>query len=237
MSFRDRFFTPQTAKALLSWRILLGAVVGVGAALLGLGAGLAVGLGLAVYAATVLAAMPAGTRRTTIDPFTISEPWRRFVQSAQRSRRALHDTLRNAAPGPLTARLQDIAGRLDQAIEESWAIARRGDEIDAAINRIDPVRLRSQLDTLRGSTGTDSTPATIESVENQLATADRLKTLSASTADHLRLTQVRLDELVARASEVSVGRTDTTTYENDVDNLVIELEALRQAVAETDALG
>ena len=35
MGFRDRFFTPTTAKAILSWRILLGAVVGVAAGLLG----------------------------------------------------------------------------------------------------------------------------------------------------------------------------------------------------------
>ena len=76
----------------------------------------------------------------------------------------------------------------------------------------------------------------IASVECQLASADRLKRLSASTADRLRLTQARLDELVARAAEVSVGRTDSAAYEHDVDNLVIELEGLRQAVAETNEL-
>jgi hypothetical protein len=236
MSFRDRFFTPQTAKALLSWRILLAAVIGVVAALLGMEPATAVGLGLAVYAATVLAAMPTGSMRSTIDPFALSEPWRRFVQSAQRSRNALHDTVRRASEGPLKARLTDIAGRLDDAIEESWAIAKQGDEIDDAIKRIDPVRLRSQLDTLRASGGGDAGAAAVESVESQLASAERLKALSASTATRLRLTGVRLDELVARAAEVSVGRTDSTTYEHDVDNLVIELEGLRQAVAETNEL-
>ena len=74
------------------------------------------------------------------------------MQSAQRSRNALHDTLRGATEGPLKDRLTDVADRLDDAIEESWTIAKRGDEIDAAIRRIDPVRLRSQLETLR-STG------------------------------------------------------------------------------------
>ncbi len=236
MSFSDRFFTPQTARALLSWRILLAAVIGVVAGLLGMDPAAAIGLGLAVYAATVLAAMPAGSARSTIDPFALSEPWRRFMQSAQRSRNALHDTVRGATEGPLKDRLADVAGRLDEAIEESWAIAKRGDEIDAAINRIDPVRLRSQLETLRGSGGSDAGSAAVESVESQLASAERLRQLSASTADRLRLTQVRLDELVARAAEVSVGRTDSAAYEHDVDNLVIELEGLRQAVAETNEL-
>ena len=180
--------------------------------------------------------MPSGSQRSTIDPFALSEPWRRFVQSAQRSRNALHETVNGATDGPLKDRLGDVADRLDDAIEESWEIAKRGDEIDEAIRRIDPVRLRSQLETLRASGGSDSGAAAIASVESQLASADRLKQLSASTADRLRLTQARLDELVARAAEVSVGRTDSAAYEHDVDNLVIELEGLRQAVAETNEL-
>src|SRR5688500_5557879 len=113
MSFGDRFFTPQTAKALLSWRILLAAVIGGIATVLGMQPAAALGLGLAVYAATVLAAMPPAAARPTIDPFALSEPWRRFVQSAQRSRNALHDTVRSAADGPLKERLTDVADRLD----------------------------------------------------------------------------------------------------------------------------
>ena len=89
---------------------------------------------------------------------------------------------------------------------------------------------------MRGSNGGDPDAAAVQSVESQLASAERLRELSSSTAERLRLTQVRLDELVARAAEVSVGRTDTTTYEHDVDNLVIELEGLRQAVAETNEI-
>jgi hypothetical protein len=235
MSFGDRFFTPQTARALLSWRIILAAAIGLVAGLLGMQPGTAVGLGLAVYAATVLAAMPPSPR-STIDPFTLSEPWRRFMQSAQRSRTALHDTLRGATEGPLKDRLADVAVRLDGAIEESWTIAKRGDEIDKAIKRIDPVRLRAQLEALRSTGSGDSGEAAVASLESQLASVERLKALSASTADRLRLTQVRLDELVARAAEVIVGRTDTATYEHDVDNLVIELEGLRQAVAETNEI-
>ncbi|MEJ7799295.1 MAG: hypothetical protein WKF60_02175, partial [Ilumatobacter sp.] len=69
--------------------------------------------------------------------------------------------------------------------------------------------------------------------ERQIDTADRLKRQSAETADALRLTQTRLDELVARASEVQVGVVDTDAYRRDVDDLVIKLEALHQAVEET----
>jgi hypothetical protein len=236
MGFRDRFFTPTTAKALLSWRILLGIGVGVVVGILAAPTW-GVGAGIGVYVATVMAAMPTARPRSTIDPFAISEPWRHFVQGTQRARSSLHQAVSATKAGPLKSRLADIAGRLEQAVEESWAIARRGDEIDAAVNRIDPVRLRSQLATLSktadGDEGSDRSAA-VASIESQLASADRLKALSASTADRLRLTQARIDELVARAAEVSVGTSDTDTYENDVDNLVVELEGLRLAVAEAN---
>jgi hypothetical protein len=237
MGFRDRFFTPATAKALLSWRILLGIAIGV---IVGLAANPVAGViaGVVAYAAAIAVAMPRAAR-STIDPFAVSEPWRHFVQGTQRARQSLREAVGAAGDGPLKSRLSDIAGRLEQAVEESWAIARRGDDIDAAINRIDPVRLRSQLATLTSSeqapgSATTDRSAAVASIESQLASADRLKALSASTADRLRLTQARLDELVARAAEVSVGASDTETYEHDVDDLVVELEALRLAIAETE---
>ncbi len=235
MAFRDRFFTTQTAKAILSWRILLGGAAGVAAGVLGLPVVAAVGIGAAVYAGSVATAMPKRRVVATMDPFTVSEPWRQFVQAAQRSRRQLQETVRNTAPGPLRDRLQDIADRLDNGLQESWAIARRGHEIDAIIRGLDPTRLRSRLTTLKAQQAaepTENLSAAISSVENQLASADRLKALSAATADRLRLTQARLDELVSRAAEVSVGASDTTVFAHDVDELVLELEAMHQAVQE-----
>lgn len=252
MALSDRFFTPATARALLSWRLAVGVAVAVVAALAGLNVFAAIGLGVLVYAAAVSMAMPRATT-VSMDPFALSEPWRHFVLGTQRARQSLREAVQATADGPLKDRLADIAGRLQQAVEESWAIAKRGDEIDAAVTRIDPVRLRSRLSSLEDGvvapdddTGTDATDLVADSagtsdlaqarasIESQLASTDRLKALSASTADRLRLTQARLDELVARAAEVSVGTSDTDTYAHDVDNLVVELEGLRLAVVETD---
>ena len=235
MALRDRFFTPTTAKAILSWRLLLGAGVGVLAAVAGLPVVAAVAIGVVVYAGSVLLALPRPARRAAIDPFTVGEPWRHFIHAAQRSQRQLATTVGATATGPLRDRLQGILERLDGALAESWQIAKRGDEIDHVVGGLDPTRLRSQLDTLRGRAGaapTDESSASIASVESQLASADRLKALSASTADRLRLTQARLDELVSRAAEISVGAGDTDHFANQVDDLVLELEAMRLAVAE-----
>jgi len=235
MGLRDRFFTATTARAILSWRILLGAAAGVVAGLLGVpwfGAAL---IAAAVYVGAVAVSMPKPAPRARLDPFAVSEPWRQFVQGAQRSRRQLSETVKTARAGPLRDRLQSIVDRLDQAIAESWRIARRGDEIDSVVRNLDPTRLRSRLDTLQTQSAaepSENLTAAIASVESQLASAERLKALSASTADRLRLTQARLDELVSRAAEVSIGASDTTEFAHDVDDLVLELEGLRLAVQE-----
>ena len=235
MSFRDRFFTAKTGRAILSWRILLGAAGGAGAALLGVPIVASIAVGLGVYVVSVALAMPRSPKLPAIDPFTVSEPWRHFVKDAQRSRQQLLTTVRSTPSGPLRDRLQSIADRLDSGLVQGWQIAKRGDEIDAAVKRLDPVRLRSRRDTLAAQASTDPTAGVSEalaSVESQLATADRLKQLSASTADRLRSSQAKLDELVARAAEVGVGSSDTEHFAEDVDDLVLELEGLRQAMQE-----
>ena len=221
---------------LLSWRIAIG--VGVGAAMIaaGLGVGVGVGVGVAVWVA--FSAVPTSTGRPSrraIDPFTVGEPWRQFVQGALRAADRLHATLDHTRDGPLKDRLATIVERIDHGVDETWRIARRGDEIDDAVNRLDPTALRSKLATLEhqhDADPSDEVATAIDSVRSQLATTDRLKDRSTKTVNTLRLAQTRMDELVTRAAEISVGAGDTDAYEHDVDDLVIELEALRQAIQE-----
>ncbi|MET0325122.1 MAG: hypothetical protein ABW219_07870 [Ilumatobacteraceae bacterium] len=235
MGFRDRFWTPTTARAIVSWRLLLGVGAGVLLGVVGVPVVVAAVVGLGLYAGSVLLAVPRAPKRATIDAFSVGEPWRHFVQGGQRSKRQLTETIRATKTGPLRDRLQDIADRLDEGLAEGWAVAKRGDQVDKAIRALDPTRLRSRLETLRAQAAaapTENLGAAVTSVESQLASADRLKELSASTADNLRLTQSRLDELVARAAEVSIGASDTDRFAHDVDDLVLELESLHEAVRE-----
>lgn len=244
MGFRDRFYTARTARAILSWRLAVGAAVGVALGVAGLGVAVAIGAGVGVYVALVAGAMPGSPEPPRLDPFTVGEPWRQFVQGAQRAAIRVHDTVDATPPGPLRDRLVDIVARLDHGLAEAYGIARRGHELDTAVRRLDPTGLRSKLATLEAQR--DSAPIdpdrlvddqladAIASVRSQLETVDRLEARSADTARRLRLTQTRLDELGARAAEVSLGAGDTDSYEHDVDDLVIELEGLRQAVEETN---
>ena len=226
------------SRSLVSAPKLIGvavAVVGLGA--LGINWFIALAAGVGGYAITLFVPRSPVSGAETMDPFTVGEPWRRFVQGAQRSARRLHETVDATGDGPLKDRMLTIAGRLDDGLAETWAIARRGNQIDATIRHLDPASLKSKLGTLQernAASPTEDLDAAIASVESQLEATDRLKAESAKTADRLRLTQTRLDELVTRAAEVSIGAGDTDAYEHDVDDLVIELESLRQAVEETN---
>lgn len=236
MTLRDRFYTATTAKALLSWRLAAGAAAAIVVVFTPLHWGLALLIGLAVYAGLVWMAMPRPTRRPEIDPFTVGEPWRQFLIGGQRVRRQLRETVETTPDGPLKERLQLITARLDDGLGQAWQIAKRGDQIDDAIRRLDPTGLRTKLETLerqaeaRPSSDLDAAAA---SVRAQLESADRLKARSAEVSDRLRLVRTQLDELVTRATEVSVGATATDRFDHDVNDVIIEIESLRLALEET----
>lgn len=192
-----------------------------------------------IVGSIVLSAARRGAASGTMsfDPFTVGEPWRQFVQAAKTSAGRLHTTIEGTSPGPLRDRMTKIVGRLDDGLAETWAIARRGDQIDDTVRRLDPTALRSKLELLESrqeASPNDDLSSAISSVRSQIDSTDRLKLESERTADRLRLTQTRLDELVARAAEVSIGAGDTDEYAHDVDDLVIELESLRLAIEETN---
>lgn len=255
MGFRERFDTSTMVRTLLSGRLAIGVGVGVAMAVAGLPLVVSIGTGAALYAALVGAALrrPRRTAARRLDPFTVGEPWRQYVQGAQRAARQVHDTVASTPSGPLRDRLESIVERLDHGLDEVERVARRGDEIDAAVRRLDPTALRSKLATLEQQRSSDAREpvetaetteglddvsdelgAAIDSVRDQLETTERLKARSDDTARRLRLSQTRLDELTARAAEVSIGAGDTDIYEHDVDDLVIELEGLRLAIEETN---
>jgi hypothetical protein len=236
MGLRDRFFTPRTAKAILSWRIVIGVGVGVALGVAGLPVVVAIVAGAGAYTGLVAAAMPRARTGPRIDAFALGEPWRQLVHGSQRASARVHETVAAIGAGPIRDRLASISEQIDLALAESWEIARRGNDIDHAVRRLDPTALQSKLKVLRRRADEGPRPdvdAAIASVESQLATTARLKDLSTRTADRLQLTRTRMEELAARAAEVAVGSADTDIYEHDVDNLVVELESLRLAIEET----
>jgi uncharacterized coiled-coil protein SlyX len=241
-SFRDRFFTPRVAEAIMSPLGILLAGVGAAAGILvGLPVVAAAGIGVAAWGGRVIAAVPRQAPSARVAPSSLSEPWRSYGVQAEEAKRRFDNVVDSVAPGPLRERLELLSGRLDQGVDESWRIARRGHQIGAAIDKIDTVSAQAELADLRYRLGEAApSPAqeqTIEALEAQLASAQRLTALAERSRDRLRLLDARFDELLARTVEVSVSGGDADVLGEDVDGLVRELETLRIAMEEADRAG
>ena len=246
LSFRDRFFTPPVARAMMSPSgiLLAGAGASVGI-LVGLGPIGAVVLAGLAWAGRVGYAVPRTAGDDRIDPFTLNEPWRRFVQSALQSQARFDQAVRQAERGPLRDRLAEIGDRVHDAVREAWRIARQGQVLADAGAQIDTVGVQRQLAEVQANANApwatgSSLEQTAKALEAQLASAQRLASVTQEAADRLRLLNARMDEMVARAIELSVDASqpdDLGGLGSDVDSLVDEMEALRLAMDETDRMG
>ncbi|HEX4902320.1 MAG TPA: hypothetical protein VFV42_05895 [Acidimicrobiales bacterium] len=239
MSFRDRFLTPPVARAMFSPSGIL---------LAGAGAGLAIATGLpllvapvagvAAWAARVLAAVPRQRPAERIDPFTVPEPWRRFVVEALKAQVRYRQAISGAQAGAIRERLESIGARIDDGVEEAWRIARRGAQLEEARATIDDAEIRRELGavTRAGSGAAEPGSAaerTAVALRSQLEAAARLDATIDDARSQLRLLDARLDESVARATELSVRVGDVDELGPvgaDVEGLVQEMEALRLAL-------
>lgn len=180
---------------------------------------------LAAAAGIFVTSKLRGPRAKTvvIDSFTLSEPWRQHVSGAQSTQRRYAATTKNAPDGPLRDRLSEIGLLVQRGVEECWQIARRGDELDDVLNRLDAPSLIAQMDRAVDD-GERS------SLQRQIDSAARIRTTRDDTDKRLRLLNVRLGELITQASEVSIGTDTTAELGSGVDDVVTQLEALRLAV-------
>jgi len=243
LSFRDRFFSPRVARAVTSPSAILatGAAAAVGVIAFGPLGALA---GLLGYAARVGLSIPRGDRGPRIDPFGVKEPWRKFVGDAVQARRRFDEAIRDMEKGPLKDRLLEIGGRLDTGIEEVWNIAKRGQILADARRRLNPDQTRWEMAQVAppGTTVAPGSTAdqTLRSLQAQLEAAERMDSVIGTALDRLRLLDARLDETVTRAVELSVEAPGSAAVGGvsglgaDVDGLVTEMEALRQALDEAN---
>src|SRR5215207_7101595 len=217
-SFRDRFFASRkVARAVTSpWSIMLAGGVAAVGILAGIPIVAALPIGAAAYAGRVLMAVPRSTEQR------------------------IDDVVRRMQPGPLQDSLSAIADRVHAAVEESYRIAQRGQALDRARRDIDVPAIDRGYAELGASDPND--PVTVqvrEALDAQRATAQRLDRVMSEAQSRLRLLDARMDEALARAIELSAQSESSAavgtagTLGTDVDNLVTEMEALRQALDET----
>ncbi len=241
LTFRDRFYTPQVARAITG---PLGIILAGGGVAVGIVVGLpviaAVAVGAAAYGVRVAAAIPKGNDFDGINPFALEDPWRTFVWQAKKSQRQFAESVKHTHDGPLRDRLNEIADRINTGVSECWQVAQSGQALTEARARIDLTSITTDLSQLPTGQPLQSNPAlaeTAKALQSQLDTAKRMDEIIANTRDRLRLLDARLGELVTRVIELSVrpqGLEDLAAVGADVDSVVNEMEALRQALDETD---
>jgi hypothetical protein len=187
----------------------------------------AIGVAAVVAIAALVRRRRPTERALAIDPFVLSEPWRRYVSAAQASQRRYREIVAATAAGPLRTNMEAITRQVQRGVEECWLIAKRGDELDSALGRLETTSLAARLEQ-------SSDEPTRASLQAQLDSAQRIRSTRDDADQRLRLLNTRLGELLAQAAEVSVGSDTTSDLGSAVDDVVTQLEALRLAVEDVN---
>ena len=231
--------TRKTADAVMAPSAILLAGAGAAAAiLLGGPLALVIGAGVLAWGGRVATLMPRGKRRERIDPMSISDPWRGFVREALDAQRRYRKAVSSANPGPLRDRLVEIGDGIDSGVAECWRIARRGDALVNAIDNLDAIQARKELDAAKRAakeTPGEAQKETVKALEAQVDAADRLIKVAQDAQNKLRLLNARLDEAVARAVELSIRAEDVGELSglgDDVEELVSQMESMRVGLEE-----
>lgn len=195
----------------------------------------AAAVGAAAFGLRVALALPRKPQ-SGVAPNRLSDPWRRFVADALDARRRFDVACRRTRPGPLHDRLVDLGRRLDDAVQQCWRVAQQGDALVGGLKVLDAASARQQLDALANEPATPDRDRAEAALKGQLATFDRLNKVAGDAVDRLRALNAQLDEAVARAVELSLQAGDDETLSgvsSQVDSVVGDMEALRQALEET----
>jgi chromosome segregation ATPase len=236
-SFRDRFLTPQVARAITSPSAILVTAAGASAAiLLSLNPIGVVLVGAGALAARVLASVPRNPQRPRISPGSLVEPWSSLMAGILDGRKRFGTATRDMQTGPLNDRLMELGERLQAGVDEAWRIAVAGNQLSTARRQIDSNSISAELQQAQTATRTQRSDQTIQALQAQLSAAQRLDLTINDTYDQLRLLDARLDEMVTRTIELSVSQATPSqlgSLGTEVDSIVNDMEALRQAVEET----
>ncbi|HTO01021.1 MAG TPA: hypothetical protein VL068_10130 [Microthrixaceae bacterium] len=243
-TFRDRFLTPKVARAITSPSAIIAAGAGASLGILVTSNPIGiVALAVAAFSARVLAAVPRSPQRPKVEAKGLDEPWRSLLEEVIDAGHRFDRALSGIVPGPLKDRLTLMGERLRTGIDEASRIAHAGNQLSSGRKQIDTARIRSELAVASSGTKTPRSEQTINAIKSQLSSAERLDATIAETLDKLRLLDARIDETVTRAIELSVSQSDTDDLGSlgglgsEVESIVNDMEALRQAVEETNSPG
>ena len=196
--------------------------------------------GIVGLGARLAVALPRNQSGPRIDPFAVNEPWRHAVIDAIRAQSRFASAIKTFRDGPLKVAVGNVAGRIDDAVQECWRVAQQGQLMTDARQAINDREVTWELQqaqaALAGAPANETQARRIRSLESQLETASRMDGLIGSTKDQLDLLNARLDESVTRAIELSVSgqQGGVDRLDHDVEGIVDELSSLRLAMEDVD---
>lgn len=183
-------------------------------------------------ALTALLSRPIKIGVSSIDPFAVGEPWRRFVQSALATEKRFNEALRASSPGPVQDRLLSVQPSVRTGVEECWQAARQAQEVSQARLKLDGWVLKTRYDRLVSEGNHDAAASTAA----QLDSLKRLDGLIAEAKAALEAQTAKLALAVTTASEMNVANSrpdEATQVQSSLEQVADELEALRRALGDT----
>jgi hypothetical protein len=172
----------------------------------------------------------------------MEEPWAAYVRSAESLGSRFMAAAGRVAAGPFQGPLRGLTEQVERSVEQSRQLAGHGQVLVTARRAIDVAAVDAGLAAARHALRADRTDSAdherqiVEALEAQRTAADRMDEVIDDVAGRLRLIEARLGEALARVVELPVharapGEPPPGTAA-DIDLLVSDLEALRQALDE-----
>jgi hypothetical protein len=181
-------------------------------------------------------------RAERVDPFTLSEPWRRYVQSALDSQRRFDAAVANTSEGPVKENLTGLRDAVEDAVQECWKTSKRGAQLVKAYEQLDPQTAAQELQEAQLRVQTNRDPSrnaalekTVASLQTQMEASERLRAGAIDAQDRLRALDAQMDEIIARTVELSATADDVGAVDElgaDLDRVRLEMEAVRQGLEE-----
>ncbi|MEZ5165767.1 MAG: hypothetical protein R2695_04485 [Acidimicrobiales bacterium] len=162
-------------------------------------------------------------------PLALREPWRFYVRDALSARTRFAEAIADAEDGPLRERLREIEQRLSRAVDITWDVARRGQQLTDARRGVDLAAVDAIL---------ASTPVTDPRHGSALAqrqSHDRMEAREADARRRLDVLAAQVDSGITRAAELATrsgGTTEVDELAGQVGSMVDELDSLRIALDE-----
>jgi uncharacterized RDD family membrane protein YckC len=164
-----------------------------------------------------------------------AQPWRSLAARAAATRDRFDRFASTVEPGPIAHGLADIRRLIGDCVADCESLTARAEELASVADAVDTTGIRVRAAAARADALAHPEDRDLQSLAAalaaELASSERLHALLASLDRNLHRLVAQLNDVVNQAIAVAFG----STRDADLRSLVDQLEALREAFADTAA--